>query len=149
MSTDKIEIMTDNVQYYKKPKEYVKIIAVNMKRISCSIEVLAQKVANGYNFRPAILEGGNSDKNWNRQQLFAIDFDHNLTFEDAIARCISTGVLPVFAYKSFNYKVEDERFRVVFCIDRIIYDPDIRDQVMDILFEIFKSPLPPPPPQIV
>lgn len=73
------------------------------------------------------------------QQLFALDFDEGTTINEEINRCKELNILPVFGYTSFSHKEEHHKFRLVFCVDRVITNAEIRNNIQLILMNVFTN----------
>ena len=88
----------------------------------------------GYTFCPAmcrpVTERGLIDKNWKSQQVFAIDIDQNLPFEDAKNRWERYGIPPAFAYTTFS-DTDRTKYRIVFVMDSAVTDIKLRKGIME------------------
>ncbi|WP_246005741.1 CHC2 zinc finger domain-containing protein [Brevibacillus gelatini] len=142
--------MLDPVEYKNKPsKSEVRYITERLMQnpVDISIEQLAEEIAKGKTFTPAYIQTLNKDGElrrtkdcWTSQQLVCIDFDNEykdkdgkvhkhitMTLDDAIKEFQS---MATFIYKSFNYKDEHPKFRVVLCLDREITSPTEIDHIL-------------------
>ncbi len=135
-----MKLMLDPVEYRNKPsKGEVKYITERLLQnsVDISIEQLAEEIAKGKTFTPAYIQTLNKDGElrrtkdcWTSQQLVCIDFDNEykdtdgkvhkhitMTLDNAIKEFQS---MAAFIYKSFNYKDDHPKFRVVLCLDKEI-----------------------------
>lgn len=143
-----IECMLDNKKYNNKPQgaEIGKLTnRLVTSQVEISIEELADKLSNGCTFKPSVLNG-KKEEDWIQQQLFALDFDHATTIQETLNKCIELNILPCFMYTSFNHLVDkndgygkEERFRLVFCANKIITDYSIAKQLQLTLMNVFNN----------
>ncbi|NBK99843.1 MAG: hypothetical protein EOM50_17900 [Erysipelotrichia bacterium] len=134
----KVKCMYYAKRYESKPQG-VEIASVqkNLSKTEISIEDLAQGLSHGATFKPAYLNGKKTT-DWIEQQLFALDFDEGTTIQEELIRCKELNILPCFGYTSFSYTPEHEKFRLVFCADRVITDIESRNKIQLSLMEAFK-----------
>ena len=135
----KINCMLDKKTFENKPKSY-ETGGIQKRLIQTEIEIeeLAEKLGNGATFKPAFL-GGTKSNSWINQQIFALDFDGGTTIQDELDNCNELNILPVFGYKTFSYKEEKHKFRLVFCNDIIITDVNIRNKFQKLLIALFPN----------
>ncbi|WP_145410863.1 hypothetical protein [Paenibacillus xylanexedens] len=141
----KVSLSIDKQCFNKKPNSLL-IGAIN-NRLPNSVEELsvgemAKQVVRPYSrtFCPAVFknkQGERNNNNWNRQQVFALDIDENLTIHEALHRCETYHILPSFIYTSFNHSEECQRFRIVFILDEEVRDIRVRHFVQMGLMTIF------------
>jgi hypothetical protein len=137
---NEIEVMYHDVHYNEKPSKQAGIIQKNLKVTRLTVEELAIGLSNGCSFRPAILNGTKSE-DWNRQQVFALDFDHGTKIQAEINKCIELNLTPCFIYTSFSHNplVSDDRFRMVFVTDTVVTDRQKRNRLQRTLIGIFPN----------
>jgi hypothetical protein len=105
-----------------------------------SIIELATKLKNGRSFKPAILNG-KSDSNWIQQQIFALDFDNQegkeTTIQEQINYCTKLNLLPAFIYTTFSHTDYKHKFRMIFVMDKVINDLELRNKIQMTLLKLF------------
>jgi hypothetical protein len=155
--------MLDTHYYKEKPRrsEIAKITERLLHNpVDISLEQLAKEISKGKSFTPAYIQTKNKDGElrrtkdcWTSQQIICIDFDNeykdkdgnkrkhiSMTLEDAIKEFQD---MAVFIYKSFNYKDNHPKFRVVLCLDKEITSPN----EIDFILSWFKHKYPNSDPQ--
>ena len=121
----------------KKPIKWeVAEVQKNLSPSEITIEQLADDLSHGASFKPAFLNGTKST-DWVSQQLFALDFDHDTTIQEQLAKCKVLNILPCFGYTSFSHTEQEHHFRLVFCADKVITDIDTRNKLQNTLISIF------------
>ncbi|MBG9908744.1 hypothetical protein [Bacillus paranthracis] len=138
-----MKIILDNVEYSSKPSGR-EIGLINNRIIRCNaIEVdaakLAEEVTKGKTFIPATFKSiGDSIKrskaNWESQQVIALDFDEDLTLDEAI-NDIFFKQHAAFLYTTFRHKDSHHKFRVVFVLDKPLTQYKDFEHIMDSLLE--------------
>ncbi|MBO1581582.1 hypothetical protein [Bacillus sp. XF8] len=138
-----MKIILDNVEYSSKPSGR-EIGLINNRIIRCNaIEIdaakLAEEVAKGKTFIPATFKSiGDSIKrskaNWESQQVIALDFDEDLTLDEAI-NDIFFKQHAAFLYTTFRHKDSHHKFRVVFVLDKPLTQYKDFEHIMDSLLE--------------
>lgn len=84
---------------------------------------LAHEVGEcGCTFSPAVYNGKRRKENYIGQQLIGLDFDTGVTFTEIKERAEKYRLPILFAYKTFSYTEEYEKFRVVFALTDVITD---------------------------
>ena len=91
----------------------------------------------GCAFSPAVFDGGRKQDNFREQQLVALDFDNGVRFSEIQNRADKYGLPMVFAYKTFSWTEEKEKFRIVFAMDKIMADCFTAKTVIGIFMKIF------------
>ena len=124
MNYKKYNISFYGKQYQNKPSgAEISKISKQLKNTCLSYDFIAHKVGEcGCTFTPAVFEGTRKSDNFTEQQLFAIDIDNNVTFNEIQARAEKYRLPILFAYKSFSWTQEHEKFRVVFAMDKAVTD---------------------------
>ncbi len=126
-----------NKHFTNKPKGYeVADVQKNLTQTEITIEQLADGLSHGATFKPALLNGTHSS-DWISQQLFALDFDHDTTIDEQIAKCSQLNIYPCFGYTSFSHSEQEHHFRLVFCTDKVITDVETRNKLQNTLISIF------------
>lgn len=125
----KIKLMFDNHRYISKPTaQEAGAIQNRIAQAEMTIEELAHALSSGATFKPALLKGRKST-DWISQQLFALDFDEGTTIEEELTKCKECDIIPVFGYTSFSHTEEQHKFRLVFCMDKVITDIEERNNI--------------------
>lgn len=105
-----------------------------------SYDELAYEVGEcGCTFSPAIYNGKRRKENFIGQQLIALDFDNGVTFSEIKCRANHYRLPILFAYKTFSYKIEHEKFRVVFALSDMICDAFTVETILVMFMKIFKE----------
>ncbi len=125
-------------QYTKKPdtNEVKFIIQKSLKPTQMDIKDLAKGLIHGCTFRPAVLNGTHKS-DWQKQELFALDFDHDLTIDEGLQRCKDLKLFPAFGYVSFSHSANEHRYRLVFHCSKIITDVNERNKIQLALMAAF------------
>lgn len=119
------------------------LITKRLKPTTVTTEQLAKSLVlpYGYTFCPAVFskDGVRRNDAWVSQQIFALDFDNGIAFEDVLKRAIDYGIIPNFAYTSFSANETNNKFRVVWAMNRVITDLRERNVIQDSLLRIFSE----------
>lgn len=117
---------------------------VASKRRACNnwkeidIKELANLVGNhGHSYVPGHLVGGIRAANCTEMQLFSLDFDDDVSFQEVRQQCDEYGLPITFAYHTFSSSETKERFRVVFVHEYLVDDPYIITVMNAIFYRIF------------
>lgn len=126
-------------RYKSKPSDdEISKISWNLSFRRLTYDFLAHRVGEcGCTFAPAVFNGTRKTENFSEQQLFAIDIDEKVTFEEIKKRADRYRLPVLFAYRSFSWTAEHEKFRVVFAMDRIIKDAFTAQVITKMLMCIF------------
>ncbi len=115
-----------------------------VKRNACdnwgkvALSVLADEVGNkGCAMVTGYLVDGMKAENCMGMQLFALDFDCGVSFEEIKVKCDYYELPISFAYHTLSSTKEKERFRVVFVHENLVEDTYIVKIVLDMLCRIF------------
>ncbi|HSH50522.1 MAG TPA: hypothetical protein VK982_02255, partial [Bacteroidales bacterium] len=134
-----VKCMLDKTYYNRKPQgKEIGAIQNRLKATDITIKELSKELIRGSSFRPSFLVGL-KEIDWTSQQVFALDFDNNTTIEEELNRCRELNILPVFGYTSFSHTKEHHKFRLAFCIDKVITDYNIAKQIQTILMGLFNK----------
>lgn len=136
-----MKILLDKTQYTKKPSG--KDIGMISTRITNNIystkniRKIADLIGNkGHTWCPATFNGRRAKDTFKEIQLIALDFDGGITFEEVTAKSEKYMIPILFAYETFS-SVNKSKFRVVFMLEKVIYDKNIFDRIINILMTIF------------
>lgn len=139
---NKIGICLDDIKYQSKPgNSDAKALnfRIAKKKTQLSIEEIVVEVGvKGRTFTPAVFK--NEKKcmdSFESIQLFALDFDTGVSFTEIADRCKEYSLEMAFAYKSFSYSNENERFRVIFMLDCVVENSKIAKWLLEMLHTIF------------
>ncbi|WP_313256633.1 hypothetical protein [Lacrimispora sp.] len=138
----KVTVSLDDKEYKKKPdgKEYALITKrIARNPISIDVEELADVVGNkGQTFCLAVFKcGERSSENFEQMQLFALDFDTGIPFEEIKKKADQYELPILFAYYTLSSTNALPRFRVVFANDVPIANKAAADCMMEMLHQIF------------
>ena len=137
-----INVSLDETEYQAKPDkiEMAKISKRIAKRpVKLSLEELASYVGNyGCSFCPAVFNNGvrKSDA-FSEMQIFALDFDSEVTFEIIRTRAEKYDLPIAFAYHTFSSTDLSERFRVAFIHECPVSNANAAKVILALLIEIF------------
>lgn len=118
----KVNISLDDYAYSSKPDSKKEIMQISCRIASnptcMEVKEIAQLVGEkGYTFCPAIFCGGNRRiDSFEKMQIFALDFDDGISFEQVRMRAEEYHIPIAFAYHTFSSSKNSERFRVVFIL---------------------------------
>ncbi len=128
-------------QYNKKPDgKEVASITNKLKPATLSYDFLAHHVGElGCTFAPAVFSGSRRTENFIGQQLFAIDIDGGINYTTIKERADRYHLPVLFAYRSFSWASEHEKFRVVFAMDIEITDASRAQVIIKMLMCIFEE----------
>lgn len=107
---------------------------------SISYDKFAYEVGEcGCTFSPAIYNGKRRKENFIGQQLIALDFDNGVTFSEIKNRANHYRLPILFAYKTFSYTTDHEKFRIVFALSDMIDDAFTVEITLAMFMKIFKE----------
>ena len=107
-----------------------------------TVQQLAQKIRTGHTICPAVLDGTKA-ADWREQQVFMVDIDNadtgqpQLTQEQALSICEGYGLTPVICYQTFSHSSQRPKFRLVFIMEDVVTDPNVRRMIVERLVSIF------------
>lgn len=105
---------------------------------SIAYDKLAYEVGEcGCTFSPAIYNGKRRKEKFIGQQLIALDFDNGVAFSEIKNRAAHYRLPILFAYKTFSYTNEHEKFRVVFALSDMICDAFTVEIILAMFMKIF------------
>ena len=137
----KYEVSFHEKRYTSKPtgKEIGKI-SNGLHTKNMDFEMLAHEVGEyGCTFSPAVYHGKRRKENYVSQQLIALDFDHGVTFSEIRQRAEHYRLPILFAYKTFSYTEEHEKFRVVFALSDVLSDSLTSEVMIAMFMKIFQE----------
>lgn len=114
---------------------------LSAQRTDIDIVQLAESLVSphGRTFCPAIFKNPNStinNKNWEGQQIFVLDIDEGLTFEEAKQRWTKYDIVPAFVYSTFS-DIDHTRFRIVFIFEQMLTSLALHRIVSESLYALF------------
>ena len=141
---NEIKFCLDRQCFLSKPRD------IDAAQISSRIGRLTKKLSlteiiplardislDGYTFCPATFKGGQRGKdNFEQQQLFVLDFDSGISFEEVKKRTDRFEIPVLFSYETFSSRNQD-KFRVVFLNDISIPDRNVAEAMLRALGMIF------------
>lgn len=143
-----VKATVDDVGYTEKPKDQEEIKSLN-NRIGTKEQWLefskfADMVGNkGHTFCPAVFESDGNyaprrKSNFSQQQVFALDFDGEITHEEILQRALKYNISPAFIYKTLSCDdVELNKFRAIWIADFIVNNVDVDEGIIKLLMTIF------------
>ena len=128
-------------QFNKKPDgKEAAIISQKLKSSVLTYDFLAVHVGElGCSFAPAVFQGSRKAENFFGMQLFAIDIDEGVSFIQMKERADRFHLPILFAYKSFSWREDYEKFRVVFAADHMVTDAVRAQDIQYMLMQIFEE----------
>lgn len=137
-----VTISLDEKSYEKKPdkSEYLEISKkIARARVVIDVEKLADDVGNnGMTFSPATFKGNRRrSEDFEQMQLFALDFDSGVSFEEIKNRAERYELPISFAYHTLSSTTELPKFRVVFINDVPVTDKRAAEIIINMLIQIF------------
>lgn len=137
-----IEVSLDNTKYnYKPDGSIAKKLTATIGDMAEQIEVkeLAFRVGwEGQSFCPAVFNGSRRNaSNFKKMQLFVLDFDSGILFEDVLRRADEYDIPILFAYHTFSSSEEIERFRVLFLHEIEVESREAAEIIIKLLIKIF------------
>jgi len=96
-------------------------------------ELIGEK---GHTFCGAIFNGAKQVVNFKAQQMFGLDFDNGITFDEVVKRCEKYDLPISFAYETFS-SVNCSKFRVVMLHSFNIIDTQVASLIQLALMTIF------------
>ena len=135
----KYEVSFNNKRYNSKPSgNEIGKISNGLYTKSIEYRKLAYEVGErGCTFSPAVYNGKRRKQNYIGQQLIGLDFDNGVTFDEIKERAEHYRLPILFAYKTFSYTEEHEKFRVIFALTDMINDSFTGEVVTAMFMKIF------------
>lgn len=137
----KYTISLNKIPHNTKPsKKEIAKISNSLYTYDMEYTKLAHEVGErGCTFSPAIYNGKRKKDNYIGQQLIALDFDNGVSFAEIKNRAEHYRLPILFAYKTFSYTEEHEKFRIVFALSGVIEDLFTSEAVILMFMKIFKE----------
>ena len=139
-----IKLSLDTVCWNRKPKGKPEIgpisLSIPKNIVEISIEEFAKNVVQPYgkSWSPTIFSDGiRSNDTFVSQQVFCLDIDEGLAFDDMLERCDKYNIIPAFVYTTFSSAYNNNKFRVVFVLEHNIEDKRVRELVQLALMKLF------------
>lgn len=136
-----IQVMVHNKRLCKKAsKDEIPKIVYGCRLRELTLVQICQAIQQGQTIRPGIIVGDKiSDSNWQCQQLLFVDLDDGQTVNSTLIKCNELGLEPSIVYPTFSYTCENQKHRLVFCLDKPVFDIETRNTVMKKLCQLFSS----------
>ncbi|MGG2087916.1 hypothetical protein ABFY59_13080 [Priestia aryabhattai] len=129
-----MKLMLDKIEYKSKPQGVeVGMISKRIIRhlVDISIEEVAEHISKGKTFIPAYFKERETIRRtkdyWYSQQIIALDFDEGMSLKEAVEEFSNTAV---FIYTTFSHSEEQDKFRVVFLLDKTLYEMQEFDEII-------------------
>ncbi|MDO4298269.1 MAG: hypothetical protein Q4C59_07320, partial [Lachnospiraceae bacterium] len=136
-----VKIHMLNKGYAQKPnKKEIAWISQNITKdeLEISIDHFASEAGkNGKPFTPAVFRGSRQECNFSHQQVYGLDIDGDLKFEDFLDRAKEYQILPAFVYATYSYTEQEQRYRAIFINDCEIDNPQAARILLGMLLLIF------------
>lgn len=135
------EISFNNTRYSAKPSgDEIGKISNRLYTKSMDYRKLAAEVGEcGCTFSSAVYDGRRRKENYIGQQLVGLDFDSGITFAEVKSKAEHYRLPILFAYKTFSWTKEHEKFRVIFALSDVICDLFTGESVTAIFMKIFED----------
>lgn len=139
-----VKVSLDHQAYKRKPNQSdISKLSNRIAASSCSVDVgeLACKVGQeGHTFCPAIFkEGKRKADNFTEMQIFALDFDSGVRFEEIESRAERYHLPIAFAYHTFSSAADCPKFRVLFLNDVPVDHKHAAEIMIKMLMRIFRE----------
>lgn len=129
----------DDKQFSRKPKKKeIAWLSRNLAEVTCDYINFAEGVGKkGMTFAPATFYNERKLDDFKEEQIFSLDFDSGITFKEIKERADSYHLPLLFAYKTFSWKEEHEKFRIVIGFSHVVTDSFTAQAIILILMDIF------------
>ena len=109
--------------------------------VDVTVRQLADELLLGKTVLPAVLEGSGAanDSMWISQQVFMVDVDDGIPYQEAVELYQEYGMNPAFIYETFSSTTDNIRYRIVFISDIVVNDTYLRGCIMKHLLSIIGS----------
>ncbi len=133
------KITINTKKYIHKPeKDEIREINNNLTETELPYKELAVLVGEqGCTFAPAVFNGRRKQDNFREQQLIALDFDNGISFNNIKKKAERYGLEILFAYKTFSWTPENEKFRIVFALSMVMSDIFTAKVMIEIFIKLF------------
>lgn len=92
-----------------------------------------------FTFSCGIWDGKRSNENWKEQQLFGLDFDGGITYEEFKEQCDLFNLKPIIVYNTFSHRKNAEKFRALFLLNKVSIDPVETQLIIKLLQKVFPT----------
>lgn len=139
----KVKVCLDGRRYSAKPKSKKEMMKINNRLPGQKKEIELKELAvqvgeKGRAFTSAIFSGTRRRaEDVTQIQLFGLDFDHGILFEEVKSRAERYGLSIAFAYHTLRSTKESPRFRIIFIHDIPIEDHRAAKIIIQMLLKIF------------
>lgn len=138
----KYEITIDPRKWRSKPNEEEKKSITRNLIIQTGITInqFSQVVSApcSHTWSGGLFNGNRSNKTWDKQSVFALDFDKGtLTIEEIYAKLKEIGIVPQLWYSSFSDSLALRKFRIVLFLDTPVTDIRIHKLIFESFFSLF------------
>ncbi|MGM0714180.1 hypothetical protein [Brevibacillus parabrevis] len=139
-----MKLLLDSQEFSRKPVGY-EIAQINNRIVNHEVDIsladLTEEIIKGKSFLPATLKevmGSKKRKkeNWFSQEIIALDFDEGLSINDALDNQFIRDNA-AFLYTTFSHTPAHHKFRVVFALDRPLFDYKLFECIISYLLEKF------------
>jgi len=101
---------------------------------------ICRAIEHGQTIRPGVFDKNDIHKDsWKQQQLFFVDIDEGLSVEESFELCEYYRLEPNIIYPSFSYTPDNQKHRIVFCLEEAVYNAELADEVRCILTRLFNA----------
>jgi hypothetical protein len=133
-----LKVQVDTVRFTSKPtKEQTQEIKRRLRDstpVDLSVQQIAEALLQGYSIIPC--DGGTRESDWKSQQLFLIDCEGGLHWQENLQKAKDIGIMPAFIYSTFS-DTDGTRYRMAFVCDRPITNLYTAKQIQAKLLNIF------------
>jgi len=137
-----IKLSLDNVCWSRKPKDgEIGIISKSVPKhiIDISVKEFAKNVVQPYGKTwcgSTFKNGLRLNEDFEAQQVFGLDIDEGISFEEMMERCKKYNIIPAFVYTTFS-SINRNKFRVIFILEHEVKDKRVRDLIQLSLMKLF------------
>lgn len=130
---------TDTKPFRSKPSgKEIALINKRFCEVTSDYVTIAHKVGEqGTTFAPASFHHKRTNDDFKEENLFALDFDNGITFQEIKARSDAYHLPILFAYKTFSWRADHEKFRIVIGFTHTVTDLFTAQSVILVLMELF------------
>lgn len=137
-----ITFCLDNKSYKQKPQGYLIAEISNQiasQPVTMDVKQAAELIGNqGHTFCSAVFSEGNRKAEYfQEQQIFALDFDNGVSYDEIIDRCNQYHLEFAFSYHTFSSKLDHPKFRIVFVHVCPIKDKRAAEIIIKLLMTLF------------
>ena len=129
----------DEKRFTSKPsKNEIPMINKRFHEVTANYLEIAHNIGKyGTTFTVASFNSKRTNEDFKEEQLFALDFDSGIKFSEVKSRLDFYHIPILFAYKTFSWNTEHEKFRIVIGLDHIVTDLFTAQKIILILMELF------------